>query len=198
MAIIENLVSLSEDDRKAAVLREHPLYKYFGDTWEVLSHAYDGTGGFMDGSYLFEFPAEDSAKFAQRKAQSRYHNYVETLVELFTRYLTRHVVRTTESEELEGWWSDVDGKGTDMGDYVRDIVTTALAVGHVGTLVDKPDEDIGETKATDTTRPFLSIYSPLTMQDWIYDKRDGIHGIKLRESVTPTEFDPADTGEETS
>ena len=194
--IIDKLLTLSPDDRKAAVTREHPLYTHFADTWEVLANAYDGTGGFMDGGYLFEFPAEDSNKFAKRQQQSRYHNYVETLVELFTRYLTRQVVRETESQELQSWWRDVDGKGTDVGGYVRDIVTTGLAVGHVGTLVDKPEVSGGETKATDSARPFLSVYSPLTIPDWLYDARDGIHAIKLREGITPTEFDPEDAGQE--
>jgi hypothetical protein len=192
MPIVEELLQLTESSRQTAVKREHPQYKEFAHTWDVLANAFDGIGGFKDGSYLLEFPREDSTKYNGRKQQARYHNYVESLAELFTRYLTRNVDRTTTSEELKAWWDDVDGKGTSMADLVRDIIMQGLASGHVGVLVDKPDVEPGETRATDSAQPFVSLYPPLTIQDWIWDARDGIHAVKLRESITPESFNVDD------
>ena len=191
MPLVEDLVNLRDDEKRHAVIkRAHPLYSEFIDSWEVLTDAFDGVGGFKDGSYLYEFPREDASKYQARAAQARYHNYVESLVELFTRYLTRDVQRTTESEDLESWWQDVDGRGTNMDDMIRDVIMQGLATGHVGALVDKPVVEPGETRADDATQPFISLYPPLAIQDWIWDPRDGIHAIKLREGVTPDTFDP--------
>ena len=188
MPIIEALLAQGDRDRKNAVTHEHPVYEAFKDAWDVLANAYDGTGGFKDGSYLYKFPREDDDKYTARTAQARYHNYVESLVELFTRYLTRSVTRETDSEDLADWWLDVDGRGTSIDDMIRDVVALALSSGHVGALIDKPTMEPGETRSEDT-QPFVSLYAPLAIQDWILDARAGLRAVKLREAVTPVGFE---------
>ncbi len=147
--------------------------------------AFEGTGGFADGDYLWPYKNEAEPNFIARQKMARYHNYVETITDLYVRYVyTQEPTRTTDNPELQDWWTDVDGNGTPMSDYLRSALSIALAAGHTGLLMDATqDEPTGPSKADERARPFLTQYVATAITDW-RTKRNAITGIKLVEAVS--------------
>jgi hypothetical protein len=164
--------------------REHADYAARKSSWTVLLDAFEGSGGFLDGSYLWEYPREDSSAYATRKAQARYHNYVESLVDIYVRFLfTQGVQRQSNDPELNAWLENVDGRQTKMDDLLKQLVSVSLLHGHGGVLVDKTaDEPTGQTKADDKARVIASVFTALAIGDWRFT--DGtLSAVKLFEAA---------------
>lgn len=175
----------SEVTFDALAAQVHPAVKGHGDRWQVCLDAYDGEGGFLDGAYIWRFPRELTAEFESRQAHARYHNYSATLIDYYVRKVfSGEVTRETANEELKAWWANVDGAGTDIGSYLRQALTKALAAGHVGLLADKTrDEATGPAKADEQASVFLTRYLPTAILDWRLTRDETITAIKLVEDV---------------
>jgi hypothetical protein len=174
----------SDSERKAIIEAEHRLFQIVAPHIAVLVDAYDGLGGFLDGSYLWRYPREKEDEFKERQAQARYHNYVKTLVSLYLRKIfSQGVTRSSTNEQLTAWWEDVDGSGTTMDSFMRDAAGLALAGGYVGLLADKTrDAPSGPSQADEQARVFLTRFAPTAIPDWRLE-RDTITAIKLLEAV---------------
>jgi len=90
-----------------AAPKAHPLYADFQPEWVKLAHVREGTGGFMDGTYLIAHPREwedhesptprvPTKKLKARRALACYENIAATIIEakksaLFRETVTRRV-----------------------------------------------------------------------------------------------------------
>ncbi len=191
------------------ITHEHPLYAAWKDRWALLGEAYEGDGGFQDGSHLVAHPRElnyartadnqltsevigEKTKFARRKAIARYENFAATIIETLVAYqyaksISRVVgdasdpVRDTQ-HPLELWWQDVDGQGTHIDDYLEAQQVIADIYGYVVILMDLPKQDAPAVTKADQPAPFLRSYTPLDMPDWLMD-RTRLTAVKLTEAV---------------
>lgn len=189
MGLISGIVETSNERARLDMLRTvHPLHRRYVSDWHVGLDAYDATGGFLDGAYLWQFPREAPEDFDRRKRQARYHNYVATLVDIYLRAVTARVTRTTDDTDLEAWWGDVDGRGTTIGNYVDAVLGQALASGHAAVLMDKAVEP--GVSRRDDPRPYLTTYTAPTVLDWRQD-RNGLAAVKLAEAAPTTGLDVA-------
>jgi hypothetical protein len=188
----------TETGRLDILQREHPAYAARKSSWKVLLDAFEGTGGFLNGEYLWEYPREDQSSYESRKTQARYHNYVESLIDIFVRFVfTQGVKRETTDPELNAWLDDVDGQQTKMDDLLRQLVSVALLHGHGTVFVDKTaEEPAGETKADDRGRVVASVFTALAVGDWRFT--DGaLSGVKLFEAAPePTITDALPSGDD--
>jgi hypothetical protein len=175
----------SDEDRTAALDSVHPEYAANLDHWTLMLDAFEGTGGFADGEYLWPYKNETADNFLKRQQMARYHNYVETIVDLYVRHVfTQEPTRTTDNPDLQDWWEDVDGNGTPISDFLRSAVSIALAAGHTGLLMDATqDAPTGPSKADERARPFLTQYVATAVTDW-RTQRAEITGVKLVEAVS--------------
>lgn len=176
----------------------HPAVEAHGDRWQICLDAYDGDGGFLDGGYLWRFPREVETEWTARKAQARYHNYAATIVDFYVRKVfgSDPVSRGTSSTELEEWFNDVDGSGTDLTSYMRTSLAKALASGHLGLLADKTvQEATGPAKADEQSQVFLTRFLPTHIKDWRTAHDETIVSVKLQEDTEPTDLleDRSDT-----
>jgi hypothetical protein len=182
-------VDLEKSKRQALAEQVHATYKAHKDRWQLQLDAYDAEGGFLDGSYIWQFPREttgENGEYGKRKEQARYHNYAATLVDFYARkiYGDSGVSRESSNEGLNAWWEDVDGAGTVMSDFLRAALPKALAAGHVGILADKSRElPAGPSKADERARVFLTTYLPTDMLDWRVSRDEQLIALKLREGV---------------
>jgi hypothetical protein len=183
-AFARRLLAGSPEDRTLALDSTHPDYALNSEHWTLLLDAFEGTGGFANGEYLWPYRNELQEDHRKRQQMARYHNYVETIVDLYVRQVfTQEPTRQTDHEELRAWWEDVDGHGTGISDFLRSAVSIALASGHTGILMDAtPDNPVGPSKADQRSRPFLTRYVATAITDW-RTTMDAITGIKLREAV---------------
>lgn len=180
---------LASDNPKAVLERLHPDYDTHSADWRTLIDAFEGTGGFLDGSYLWEYPREDSDAYERRCTMARYHNYLESLVDLYVRFIwTQGVSRASTNEEYNAWTERVDGKTKTLDALLKELASFALVTGHAGVLVDKTaDEPMGDAKADERAEVVASAFSSLSIPDWRFDRSDLI-GIKLLESAPPVDL----------
>jgi hypothetical protein len=173
-----------EDARKKALALAHPDYTANSADWAVLLDAFEGSGGFQTGDYLWPYVRESGDDFDKRRKMVRYHNYVDSLVELYCRFVfTNGVNRSSQSTDYDAWTADVDGAGTSLETLLKHLVSVSLTLGHGGVLVDKTSEEpTGPTKADEKARPVASVFSALAIQDWRIEAGK-LKSVKLREAA---------------
>lgn len=162
----------------------HPDYAANLASWTLLIEAFEGQGGFLTGAYLDAFPAEDKAEFQSRQQAARYHNYLESLVDLYARFVfTQGVQRQSKSEDFNAWLRDVDGAGLDINGLMRRVLSLGLVTGHAGVLIDKTaDEAGGPAVADEASRPVATVFSSVAIPDWRFDAA-GLSAVKLLEAA---------------
>lgn len=177
-------LALDDEERKKILARTHPLYADKAASWQVFLDAYEGSGGFENGDYLWKYPREEPAEFEARQTQARYHNYAKALVNLYVRHVFHDGVdRQTKDEGLSAWWTNVDGAGTTIDDLMRRAAHLALAMGHDGILVDKTAAPAtGPSKADEHARVVATVFTPLNIKDWRI-VRDELVALKLEEAI---------------
>lgn len=197
-AFAQRLSGVGDDDRKSALAAEHPSYTEHLLSWQVFIDAFEAQGGFLDGTYLWAYPREEGGSYQLRMTQARYHNYLETLIDLYVRFMfTQGVKRESKSQEYNDWLTDVDGAGTTIDEFLKKLAALALACGHSGALVDKePTAPAGPTRAEDTGRVIASLFLATAIPDWRF-KSNTLDSIKLVEDAPSPPIDqPMPTGAE--
>ena len=196
-AFASRLVGKNADDRATALAAQHPDYVTNKPSWEVLLDAFEGRGGFLDGTYLWPYPRESATGFDERKKMARYHNYLETLVDLYVRFIfTQGVKRDSKSTGYNEWLEDVDGTGTHVNEFLKRFTALSLVGGHAGMLVDKTtDEPVGPSRAEETARPIASLFTAISVIDWRF-AGTGLAAVKLIEASPPLPIDEVPDPEE--
>lgn len=193
-----------------AVNAKHPLYVEWFPTWDKLRNAYEGTGGFLDGTYLVAHPREwldydkpnpskPGKKLKARRAIARYENVAELLVQALAGALFREsparLVGDPKAEDrpttpIEDWWANCDDKGTDIDDFLPQAWISAAVFGHTFLVMDLPERAEGGT-AADQARPYLRHYTPLDVLDWLEDDEGTLTAVRLLEALPRLDFSTA-------
>lgn len=189
----------------------HPTYALWAPVWRKLVHVYNGSGGFLDGTYLVAHPREwvdysaenpitPTKKLKARRKLARYENIGATILDQKRSALFREGVSRTVGEPesgtthpLEEWWDNVDGNGTCIDDWMAEAWTSAGLFGHVVHVMDRPQGMTPVTKA-DEKWPYLRLYSPLDMTDWLTDDRGRLIAVRLLEHVQRKSIEDAPIG----
>jgi hypothetical protein len=178
-------VIASQEESKALEIlqRQHPDYAIRRNNWQVLLDAYEATGGFLDGSYLWMYPRENSSSHEDRKKMARYHNYLEPLVDLYVRFIwTQGVKRNSKNQEYNDWTENIDGVGTTLDDLLKRALSIGLVHGHAGTLVDRLDiEPTGPAKVDDQAPAIANVFPAISIPDWRFDHHELV-AVKLYEA----------------
>lgn len=92
-----------------------------------ISNGYHGSGGFLDGSYLTQAPAETPEKFIYRQSISEYDNAMKMIVDANITPIFDGVTRNIEdaNELTLDMMQNIDGSGTNIRDYFRIFGTEA-------------------------------------------------------------------------
>ncbi len=188
-AFVRALLLKQPEERLEILKQSHPDYDTHSPSWTVLLDAFEGRGGFLDGGYLWAYAREDANAFGERKKWARYHNYLETLVDLYVRFVfTQGVKRTSKSAEYDKWTENVDGAGTALTPFLKQFVSMSLVCGHAGVLVDKTSEEPeGVTLADEKARVIASIFAATSIKDWRYLNNE-IEAVKLCEAAPATDI----------
>jgi hypothetical protein len=180
---------------------QHPDRVTFGPVWERLAHVADGTGGFLDGTYIVahprEFkdhtsdtPREPSKKLLERRTLARYDHLAGFIIEqkLSGLFRTEPIRRMKAPDHPYLKWveTDVDGAGHSLSEYLRAQYRSALVFGHCFVVVDRAADD-GPT-AADAAPLVLRGYGPLDAVDWLVDARGVLTGIQFVEAVPRSSF----------
>lgn len=188
----------------------HPVYDTWRPVWRLLAHVYEGSGGFLDGTYLVPHPREwkdhdatvptqPTKKLLERRSLARYENVAALIIEqklasLFREPPTRRVAGNDEDHPWLQWCENVDGRGRSLDDWLREQMRLAMAFGHMFGLMDRVASN-GPT-AADAAPLRLRAYSPLDAVDWLQDDDGRLTGVKLIEPVLRTSLSQAWLGQD--
>lgn len=179
--------ALSAEDRKSAINKKHPEYSVRSTGWQVHEDAFEGAGGFSGGGYLWKYPAEGTEEFSARQAQARYHNYSESITEVYVRHVFgQGVTRKCTDQAYLDWADNVDGRGATLTDILKRALASGLMTGHTGILVDKTtDVPVGPSRADDRGRVLPAVFKATAILDWRYSG-DRLVAVKLAEAAPPS------------
>lgn len=194
-----------------AVGPTHPVYQTWRPVWALLADVYEGSGGFLDGTYLIAHPREwkdhagdqpkiPTKKLLERRALARYENVAALIIEqklasLFREPPTRRVAGDDPQHPWLLWAANVDGSGRSMDTWLREQMRLAMVFGHMVCLMDRAG-DSGPT-AADASPLLLRAYTPLDVIDWLQDDAGTLTGIKAVEPVMRTTLDEPFLGQST-
>lgn len=171
-------------------IQNNPLYDKHRALWEKLINAYEGTGGFSDGSYLFRHDRESDSKFLKRQAMAKYFNFAEVIVDTFRdSCLRERPIRTVDDDELSAILENADMQGRNWDAFLRDQLTLSLVYGFSDVLVEMPLFDRESVKSIADAhnmniRPYLVPLHPLDVINWETD-RMGLKNVTIREIDWP-------------
>jgi hypothetical protein len=182
---------------------QHPLYSQHLPIWQQLSDVRTGQGGFLDGTYLVahprewldftaERPVKPSKKLKARRALAAYENFASTIISAFKAGVFREqpIRRVGPQGEkasetptaLQDWWQDVDGRGTSIDDHQMIAWDAAGTFGHVFLYMDRaPSPGDPPLTAADAAPPYVRIYAPADVPDWVEDDRGELTAVKFLE-----------------
>ncbi len=188
-----------------AATYQHPAYTDLLPIWRKLAHVRTGKGGFLDGTYLIAHPREwvdytsDNPRTPTKKLKARrnlatYDNVAGRIIEakksaLFRQAPSRRVgdgSEPTDGEQqaspIEDWWENVDGRRS-MNDFWPLAWDGAATFGHIFVLMDRYASTEEAATMADVEQPYLRLYAPADVPDWVEDDRGDLVMAKFIEPV---------------
>lgn len=193
-------------DRKVTKY-QHPTYQLFAPIWRLLADVREGLGGFLDGTNLIPHtrewldfkndpPTLPTKKLKARRKLACYENFAATIIDakksaLFRESPTRRLgdedAKDQKPKPIQEWWANVDGCGRSMDAFIQDAWDAAGTFGHVYVYLDRAPRP-AET-AADAATPYLCLYTPLDVPDWLENDRGELTGVKFLEPAPRTGFE---------
>lgn len=175
----------------------HPTYAAFRAQWQLLADAAEGTGGFADGTAIVGHPREwldadadapvkPTKKLLERRRLARYEHWPNTILTLLSGALFRHAPSRAagagdQPRPIEQWWKNVDGCGGTIDQFLGLAWQMAAVFGHCYIVMDRPTHTA--TTAADVPPPYLCLYTPLDVPDWVRDDRGRLLAVRLTEAA---------------
>jgi hypothetical protein len=157
------------------------------NVYEFMDHAYHGTGGFRDGTFLV--PHSREMFYDSRRDLAFYKNFVKPIIRaMIEPVFSKEAARTVEptNNKFQEFIADCDNAGTSLQSFMEDALITARLHGVVFIVVENfPMEEQPETEeAVVEARLFPYIYQRTARQVEKYqlDKFGGLLSITFREA----------------
>lgn len=194
-----NSASLSANNKKEfeRLQATHELYTLYAKNWDFYLAAYEGGDKFANEQNIFRHPREHEDDWRERVKRAHYHNYCERLVDFFTDFIFAETIDRT-AEDTDNFFgqfiSDVNKKGEDITEFMRQVSDDAQIFGMIYVLVDSPTKDPSAviSKADEVKqgiRPYFVMIRPVEILDWVTDAFDKFIYIKRKQMIE--DFDPA-------
>lgn len=167
----------------------HPEYNSLEPDWSFWSQSYNGGEEYAQAGHLFKHPRESKKAYEERLKRADRNNFTRQVQDLIVQYLYKEKpTRKNEkaSESILRFWNNVDGKGTKIDDFMRQLATKVGLFGTYYVVIDKP-QGIATTKAEQEALglfPYAYTVSPVDVLDVVFNGRTGeIEQIMIRETT---------------
>ena len=169
------------------------------ERWQPIAICVGGTQAFRENAatLLPQEPKEDEAAWKRRVSHAVLSPFLTRIAEQAAGLITRKAITLQPREEdgeVDEYWDafikDVDGYGTDLDSFARQLVLTSLLYGHSATLVDFPSTEPAPNLQVERQlglRPYFMQVRPDQLLGW---RKDGdsplapINQIRINEYVT--------------
>ncbi|WP_165251162.1 hypothetical protein [Paludisphaera soli] len=130
-----------------------------------------------------------SDDFEMRRARTPVPDWVESAVDTHLSKIYAREVRREAPEDVQAWFDDVDGMGTSIDEWMRDVIAPLVTVlGCLDVLFDHPKDPDGEPIASNAdekaagTRGVVATYIlPTNLRWWRLDARGRYAEAVVRE-----------------
>lgn len=129
----------------ALVKRRHPMYVAMKPQWDFMESTYAGGRAWFS-TNIFRYHKEGDQEYRERIERAYRFNHTREVVDLVNKYLYRAkpARKPDVPETLQAFWSNVDGKGTDIDDWARQVSLKASILGCPWVVVDNGLTDVPE------------------------------------------------------
>jgi len=155
-----DVITNVEDQSSAIDVRKMNIYSFMSD-------AFNGTGGFRDGTYLIPHPRE--AFYITRGKSAYYKNFFKAIIRAMVDPVFNADINRGEYPEgdmLGGFLENCDNKGTDFHAFVKNQIKTARVLGVAYTVIDnfKNDDMPNTMLAASEQRAYPYVYGKLPQE----------------------------------
>lgn len=180
-------MSFSDDEIKLLVSRLHPEYNGMQDHWRFLEATYNGGREWFNQN-IFRYHKEGDNEFEARIKRAYRFNHTREVVDLINKYLFRVTANRREKDapsSVQNFWKDVDGRGTNIQEFVEMVSRKSSILGCPYVVVDNTAKDIPEnaSKAEVTGRIYAYLVSPGQVRDMSWDEDGQLRWILISEVV---------------
>ncbi len=136
------------------------MIKYNNELNLKVETGYSGKG---ISKYLVQFPGEKDVIYANRKEYSNYDNKIKDFVNSqSTPIFAMGIERVTSNDLLKAFWKNVDRQGTNINDYMNDVLQNFSINGNAFIIMDNVTEFKYKTAAEQAKHgehPFCNLRS---------------------------------------
>lgn len=157
--------------------RTHYIYKMYEDEWGFLQAAYDGAMELIAYGALFRHERESNENYKRRVDEAYGFSYSRSVVDLVNFYLFKEAVKRNLGKLADDdFWNkftdDCNLDGDSLDEFLLEAGKASSVQGHIGVLVDKPNISLPtkQEEKDNNVYPYLSMYKPLAILDWSYDR----------------------------
>ena len=173
--------------------REHPLYLDNLGLWEMYLDAAMGGENFINDDYILTHRLEDDDDYKERVERGYYLNFCDAIPSIYNSYIFKAGVERPPDKVLEKFRSNVDGRGTEISDYVKKLGFYSSIFGVIHALVDMPylNKDIVSKRDSEEygLYPYCSIVYPMQLVDWSLDRYGNFRWVVIK-STYYRDIDP--------
>jgi len=171
-----------------ALRQRHPAHVKRLRDWEFFLASYEGGRGYLTPANLFRYIKEPAAAYLERLRRAAYFNYCAPVVDIYNTHLFRQgPARVTDSRALLAFFENVDGSGTSLDAFMKDVECLAQIFGKFHVVVDMPAPESEPASAADERefglRPYLVKLDPRDLVNWQSDDSGKLLWVRIRERV---------------
>jgi hypothetical protein len=165
--------------------------------WEFVADAVEGSGGFANGAYLFPFKLEldesgiTTDKYRRRQGMADYDNFAQHVCNTpwdvivgSSDLVERHgKAGTPESDMLNEFWENCDGRGTSIQDFLEFPHRQARMHGTGIIIIDRPEVQIVSEADNQKpeNRPYIYAVPTRNVVHWEFGEDGELAGIIVLE-----------------
>jgi hypothetical protein len=163
---------------------KNPLWQVYAPEWELYLEAYEGGPDFACGKNLFKHQRENPDDFNDRVRRLHYTNYCEPLTDFFTNFIFTETIQRdggSNNNFYLDFIKDVNKKGDDVTDYMKNVSSDMQIFGMSYTLVDTPKSPAQDgtvlsqqEEAELGLRPYWVLIKPEEIIDWDVDDFENV------------------------
>ena len=163
--------------------RTHPDYNDNIGRWGFYSASAKGGGDYLNEDNLFSHRLEDTEDYDERLDRAYLLNFCDIIPTIYNNFIFKTSVGRKNDELLDVFRKDVDGKGTDIDEFVKlagywssvyGIMHAIISIPDTGGIVTKFDEQERNVRA------YARLIHPTDIIDWSVDRNGNYNWIILK------------------
>jgi hypothetical protein len=172
--------------------RTHPLFDDSLNKWNLLYSSVRGGTEFIEDN-LWSHRLEDTDDYEERLDRGFFLNFCDAIPTIYNSYIFKKRIERPPDSTLQDFRKNVDGRGTDVSEFVKRVGYFSSVFGVMHVLVDIPSSEKTKVSKADQREseliPYCSMIYPTQLRDWSLDSSGNFNWVII-ESTYYQDLDP--------